>query len=111
MSIGLPMPLLPGTLDVLVLKAATWQPQHGYGIARLIEARSEGGLRIEDGALYQALHRLQKQGALTSDWGVSDNGRRARYYTITDQGRERLAKDVSAWRRYTQAVGFVLETA
>lgn len=105
------MPLLPGTLDVLVLKATSWQPEHGYGIARLIESRSEGNLRIEEGALYQALHRLEKQGALRSEWGTSDNGRRAKYYALTPDGRARLKKEVASWRRYSAAIDFVLGPA
>lgn len=104
-----PLPLLPGTLDVLILKAASWKPEHGYGLARLIEQRSGGGLLVEEGALYPALHRLERQGALRSTWGTSENGRRARFYEITAAGRQRLRAGVRTWRRYATAVAFVLD--
>ena len=103
------LPLLPGTLDVMVLKAASWRPEHGYGLARRIEERSKGTLRVEEGALYQALHRLEHQGALAAEWGTSENGRRAKYYQLTAAGRERLRREVTAWRRYASAVAIVLE--
>lgn len=105
------LPLLPGTLDLLVLKAASWQPEHGYGIARRIEDRSEGALRIEEGALYQALHRLEHRGALAAEWGTSDNGRRAKYYRLTTHGREQLRREATAWRRYATAIATVLDGA
>lgn len=105
-----PMALLPGTLDLLVLKAASWRPEHGYGLARLIEERSVGGLRVEEGALYQALHRLERQGLLEGDWGVSENGRRAKYYALTTAGRARLRQEVSSWKRYAAAIALVLDT-
>jgi len=104
-----PMPLLPGTLDFLVLKAASWHPEHGYGIARLIEERSGGTIRVEEGALYQALHRLERQGLLASDWGVSTNNRRAKFYRLTETGRARLGHEVADWRRYTAAVAVLLD--
>jgi transcriptional regulator len=104
-----PLPLLPGTLDVLILKAASWRAEHGYGLARLIEHHSDGGLVVEEGALYPALHRLEQQGALRSTWGVSDNGRRARYYEITPAGRQRLRAGVRTWRRYVAAVAVILD--
>ncbi len=105
-----PMALLPGTLDLLVLKAASWRPEHGYGLARRIEERSDGGLRVEEGALYQALHRLERQGLLAGDWGVSENGRRAKYYALTTAGRARLRQEVTSWKRYATAIAFVLDT-
>lgn len=108
---GPALPLVPGTLDVLVLKATSWHPEHGYGIARAIEERSQGGLRVEEGALYQALHRLEQQGALAAEWGLSENGRRAKYYVLTPAGRTRLKREMLAWRRYTDAIALVLETA
>ena len=107
----LPMGLVPGTLDVLVLKAASWSPEHGYGIARAIEARTDNTLRIEEGALYQSLHRLERAGALSSEWGVSDNGRRAKYYRLTPAGRARLREEAGAWRRYATAIAVVLDSA
>jgi PadR family transcriptional regulator PadR len=105
----IPMQLLPGTLDFLVLKAASWHPEHGYGIARLIEERSGDTIRVEEGALYQALHRLERQGLLASEWGTSSNNRRAKFYRLTDSGRTRLQREVSDWRRYAAAVGVLLD--
>lgn len=104
-----PMQLLPGTLDFLVLKAASWHPEHGFGIARLIEERSGNTIRVEEGALYQALHRLERQGLLASEWGTSSNNRRAKFYRLTDLGRGRLLREVSDWRRYAAAVAVLLD--
>lgn len=106
-----PMPLMPGTLDFLVLKAASWHPEHGYGIARLIEERSGDAIRVEEGALYQALHRLERAGLLESEWGTSANNRRAKFYTLTAAGRHKLQREVADWRRYTAAVGTLLDHA
>lgn len=106
-----PMPLMPGTLDFLILKAASWYPEHGYGIARLIEERSGRTIRVEEGALYQALHRLERQGFLAGEWGISTNNRRAKYYRLTQAGRSRLHREVSEWRRYTAAVAVLLDHA
>lgn len=103
--------LLKGTLDVLVLKALTWGPRHGYAVARWIEDATRGALQIEEGALYHALHRLQKKGALKSEWGVSESGRRARYYTLTPAGRRRLTAETETWTRYAAAVTAALGTA
>lgn len=105
------LPLLPGTLDLLVLKAAAWRPEHGYGIARRIEERSGGALRVEEGALYQALHRLEHRGALAAEWGTSDSGRRAKFYRLTADGREHLRREATAWRRYATAIATVLDGA
>jgi PadR family transcriptional regulator, regulatory protein PadR len=96
--------LLKGTLDVLVLKALTLEPRHGYAVARWIEDATDGVLEIEEGALYHALHRLEKQGWLTSDWGVSENNRRAKYYSLTAAGRRQFAARTAAWTRYSNAV-------
>ena len=106
----LPMTLIRGTLDILVLKAASRQPEHGYGLARSIERRSGGELKIEEGALYQALHRLERQGFLVSSWGLSNNNRRAKFYKLTPKGRQRLLADTDQWRRYATAMTLVLET-
>lgn len=103
-----PIPLVPGTLDLLILKAASWRPEHGYGLARLIEERSGGAILVEEGALYQALHRLERSGFLTSRWGVSTNNRRARFYALAPAGRARLRREVSTWQRYTVAVAMLL---
>jgi PadR family transcriptional regulator len=103
--------LLKGTLDVLVLKALTWGPRHGYAVARWIEDATDGALQIEEGALYHALHRLEKRGWLAGDWGVSESNRRAKYYALTAAGRERLVAQTATWTRYATAVFAALETA
>lgn len=103
--------LLKGTLDVLVLKALTWGPQHGYAVARWIEDATRGTLQIEEGALYHGLHRLEKKGWVTSEWGVSDANRRAKYYTLTRAGRQQLATQTETWERYAAAVSAALRTA
>ncbi|HEX6536983.1 MAG TPA: PadR family transcriptional regulator [Gemmatimonadaceae bacterium] len=106
-----PTDLLYGTLDVLVLKTLTWRPMHGYAITSWIHDRTEGTLEIDDAALYKALHRLEAQGFVESEWGLSENNRRARYYQITAQGRRHLRAESSVWRAYALAVSRVLETA
>lgn len=103
--------LLKGTLDVLVLKALTWGPRHGYAVARWIEETTSGTLQVEEGALYHALHRLEKRGALTSAWGISETNRRARYYTLTPAGRGQLVAQTDSWTRYAEAVFAALRTA
>jgi transcriptional regulator len=107
----LPNDLLHGTLDLLVLKTLSWGPTHGYGIARAIEQRTGGVLGIEDAALYKALHRLRRIGAIDSEWGVSDNNRKARYYRLTPRGRRELHAESDTWRVFTAAVTGMLETA
>ena len=103
--------LLKGTLDVLVLKALTWGPRHGYAVARWIDDVTRGALQIEEGALYHALHRLEKRGALASEWGVSETNRRAKYYTLTAAGRLQLATQTATWTRYAEAVFAALRMA
>ncbi len=103
--------LVKGTLDVLVLKALSWGPRHGYAVARWIEDATGGALQIEEGALYHALHRLEQKGAVTSEWGVSETNRRARYYTLTPAGRQRLVTQTATWTRYAEAVFAALRTA
>ena len=103
--------LLKGTLDVLVLKACTWGPRHGYAVARWIEDATRGTLQIEEGALYHALHRLEKRGWLSSEWGVSESNRRAKYYALTTAGRQQLAAQTATWTRYADAVFAALRTA
>ena len=94
--------LLQGTLDVLMLKALSWGPQHGYGVAELIRMRSGEALNVEEGALYPALHRLERRGWLESEWGVSENNRRAKYYRLTGAGRAQLrAAPRTGWRTRT----------
>ena len=96
--------LLRGTLDLLILKAVSGGPRHGYGIARWIGSVTEGDFLVEEGSLYPALQRVRKRGWLSARWGVSDTGRRARFYDLTDSGRERLDRQLRAWARYTRAV-------
>ena len=96
--------LLRGTLDVLVLKALSWGPRHGYDVAEWIHAVSQRTLLVEEGPLYTALHRLEKKGWLTSEWGYSDNNRRARFYQLSRSGRQQLRSEVTLWQRYARAV-------
>ena len=103
-----PLPLMQGTLDLLVLRTLTAGPMHGYGIATLVHERTGGDLAIEDAALYQALHRLDRQGLVDAEWGPSENNRRARFYTVTPAGRKRLREQTTNWRRYTRAIDAVL---
>jgi transcriptional regulator len=102
--------LLHGTLDVLVLKTLTWGAKHGYAIAEWIEQHGGGDLVIVDAALYKALHRLEDAGAIESEWGLSDNNRRAKYYSLTARGRAQLRAETATWQRYASAVGRILET-
>jgi PadR family transcriptional regulator PadR len=103
------LPLVQGTLDLLVLRVLASGPMHGYGIATLVHERTDGDLAIEDAALYQALHRLDRQELVQAEWRASDNNRRARYYTLTPAGRQRLRDETANWRRYTRAVDAVLQ--
>jgi transcriptional regulator len=100
--------LLRGTLDVLILKALTWGPRHGYAIAEWIKAISDSDLLVEEGPLYTALHRLEKRGWIAGEWGYSENNRRARYYELTRGGKQQLRAEVTAWERYSRAVGKAL---
>lgn len=102
--------LLQGTLDVLVLKTLAWGPRHGYAVARWIAETSNATLQVEEGALYHALHRLERRGWVVSEWGLSENNRRARYYSLTAEGREQLAAKVVLWERYAEAVHRILQT-
>lgn len=101
--------LLPGTLDMLVLKAASLGPEHGYGLLLRIQRASRDALQVEQGALYPALHRLEAQGLIEAEWGVSSNNRKARFYTLTAGGKQRLARDVADWRRVSAAMNAVLD--
>ena len=103
--------LLHGTLDVLVLKTLSWGPMHGYAIATWIEQRTAGTLEIVDAALYKSLHRLEHSGAVAAEWGLSENNRRAKYYSLTVRGRQMMRAETATWRRYVVAVSAVLETA
>jgi PadR family transcriptional regulator PadR len=106
-----PLPLVQGTLDLLVLRSLASGPGHGYGIASSVRERTDGHLAIEDAALYQALHRLERQGFIEAEWGPSENNRRARYYSLTPEGRKRLREETANWRRYARAVEILLERA
>lgn len=105
-----PLPLLRGTLDVLVLRALADAPEplHGYGVVSHLEAVSGGALRVEDGALYQALHRMAERGWVESDWGHAESGKRARFYTLTDEGRTQLRTESVTWVAYAEALLRVL---
>jgi len=103
--------LLQGTVDLLVLRALRAGPSHGYAVSRWIRERTEGVIAMEDAALYQALHRLEGKSWVEAEWGVSENNRRARYYTLTAAGRRQLRSEVSSWRRYAEAMFRVIETA
>ncbi len=106
-----PMTLMQGTLDLLVLRTLAAGPMHGYGVATLVQERTGGELVIEDAALYQALHRLDRQDLVEAEWGPSANNRRARYYSLTPAGRKRLREETANWRRYARAVEAVLQGA
>ena len=103
--------LLQGTLDVLILKTLSWGPRHGYAVARWIHAVSEDVLRVEEGALYPALHRLERRGWIESEWGLSENNRRAKYYQLTREGRAQLGAKSTSWAQYSAAVSRVLAVA
>lgn len=104
-----PLDLLQGTLDFLVLQTLAGDPMHGYGISRWIRSRTDGELQVQDAALYQALRRLDKKGWIEAQWGLTENNRRARYYSLTSAGREQLRAETTTWRRYVDAVFKVLE--
>lgn len=103
------MELIKGTLDVLVLRTLAWEPMHGYGVSEWIRQRTGGSLQVQDAALYQALHRLERRGLVEATWGVSESNRRARFYTLTSAGRERLREETAALRRYVTAIFQVLD--
>jgi len=102
--------LIKGTLDMLVLKALSFGALHGYAISRWVRERTDGVLGIEDAALYQALHRLERRGWIESEWGLSENNRRAKFYELTAKGRRQLTAEDSQWRQYAAAVFTVMDT-
>ena len=104
-----PSDLMHGTLDVLVLRTLSWQPMHGYAIMHWIEQRTSGVLGFEDAALYKALHRLERAGAIESEWGISENNRRVRFYTLTREGGKQLAVETEGWLEYVRAVQRVMQ--
>jgi transcriptional regulator len=101
--------LLQGTLDMLVLKAVQLEPMHGWGITERIEQWSESVLQLGQGSLYPALYRLERQGLIRSKWHVTENNRRARYYSLTPQGRRHFTGELAQWRRMSRAINLVLE--
>jgi len=105
------LPLVKGTLDVLVLKALAWAPMHGFEITTWLEARSAGALGIQDSALYQSLHRLEERGLARAEWGVTENNQRARYYRLTRAGKSHLAAETVTWVRYAETVTSILTGA
>jgi PadR family transcriptional regulator, regulatory protein PadR len=100
--------LLQGTLDVLVLRALTWGPMHGYAIARFIRGGSDGTFRIIDGALYTSLHRMEERGWVEAEWGTSDKGKRAKFYRLTTAGRRAMREETATWNDYVAAVARVM---
>jgi PadR family transcriptional regulator, regulatory protein PadR len=103
--------LVQGTLDMLILKTLSRGPMHGFGIARSIQQISDEILRVEEGSLYPALHRLELDGMIDAEWGQSDNNRRAKYYRLSALGRKQLVKETNRWRQLSQAIARVMETA
>jgi transcriptional regulator len=106
-----PLPVFRGTLDTLVLRALSWRPMHGFEISEWIESQSAGTLEIDDSALYQSVYRLEGRQQLEASWGVTENNRRARYYTITTAGRAQLRAETKRWVRYADTVTAILTAA
>jgi len=100
--------VIRGTLDVLILKTLSWGALHGYAITEMIQRQTDDAILVEEGALYPALYRMEAKGWIESEWGLSDNNRRAKYYTLTAEGRRRLRIETQTWERYAEAVGKVL---
>jgi PadR family transcriptional regulator len=103
--------LIQGTLDFLVLQALSRQSMHGYDVARFIRDGSDGTFRVLDGALYTALHRMEERGWVESDWGISERGKRAKFYRLTAAGRKALKSEADSWARYVTAVGQIIKAA
>jgi transcriptional regulator len=102
--------VLQGTLDLLILRTLQWGPQHGHGIGQAIRAKSDELLQVEHGSLYPALHRLRREGLIESEWGVSDNNQRAKFYRLTQAGKKKLVAEESKWKLFVKAVAKVLRT-
>ncbi len=102
------LPVVKGSLDILVLKALSWSPMHGFEITLWLEGRSSGTLGIDDSALYQALHRMEERGLILAEWGVTENNRRARYYRLTPSGRTHLKAESARWLRYAETLSGIL---
>jgi PadR family transcriptional regulator len=103
--------LLQGTLDMMILRTLQWGAQHGHGVGQAIRASSQDALQIERGSLYPALHRLERQGWIESEWKITENKQRAKYYRLTRAGRKQLASEQSRWKRLVQAVTRVMRPA
>jgi PadR family transcriptional regulator PadR len=103
--------LLQGTLDVLILKTLSWGPQHGHGVARLIHRSTDRAFDVLDGSLYAALHRMEERGWIEAEWGLSDKGKRAKFYQLTPAGRGQLRAGTATWRQYAAAVGKLLNAS
>jgi PadR family transcriptional regulator PadR len=103
--------LLPGTVDLVILRTLEDAPMHGFGVSRSLRKRSGGVLELQDAALYQALHRMERNGWVEAEWGVSEKGRRAKFYKLTRDGRTQLKREGAFWRRYAAAVFQVLDPA
>lgn len=101
--------ILRGTLDLLILKALSWGPAHGYSVARWIERSTDDALAVGEGTLYPALHRLEERGWITANWGASENNRQAKFYSLTRKGRAQLRTELENWRRYAAAVFAAME--
>lgn len=107
---GKSMDLIRGTLDMLILKALVWGPRHGYDIMRWMKQESEGELNLEEGALYPALHRLEERELVEAEWGYSENNRKAKFYSLTERGRQQLRAETVVWNRYVGAVARLLSS-
>jgi transcriptional regulator len=105
------LPVLKGTLDLLVLRALSWSPMHGFEIVSWLERAAGGSLDVDDSALYQAVYRLEERGLLAAEWGVTENNRRARYYKITPAGRTHLRTETKSWMKYAETVTTILTVA
>ncbi len=105
------LPFLKGTLDILVLKALAWTPMHGFELTRWLGERSGAAFELDEAAVYQSLYRLEARRLIAAEWGVSEKGRRARYYRLTTSGREHLRREARLWRRYAAVVEGILDTA
>ena len=103
--------LLQGTLDVMILKAVSWGPMHGFAVAKWIRSTTDDVLQIDDGALYPALHRMEHRGLIDADWDLTENKRRAKYYRLTASGRRQLAVEAREWERMAHAIGRVMKHA
>jgi transcriptional regulator len=103
--------MMQGTVDLLILKSLQRGAAHGYAVSRWVHERTDGVLTIEDAALYQALHRLEARGLVEAEWGLSDNNRKAKYYSLTPDGRQQLRSDAAMWKKFAQAMFKVLDPA